>query len=345
MSGPPAVPAPQVAGRWGGVRLALAAVLCLGLWQVVERVSGGGLHPRLPEMLAAAETMREATRAIAAEKSARGLMQPPEVDPNRTGLIGPELTGLTTTMGDLASKRTVTNPDFAAALLRMVDGLGLPRGAPAVVVLSGSFVGADIASMAALEAIGIRPVVVVSLSASMYGATDPGFTLLDMLGTLRRRGILATRPSLAVFGGEAGVAHGMEPEVVAALRASAAREGVELIEEPPFPALAERLADRIRTLLGGRAPALLVNVGGALVALGTCPQSFELPPGLSRRPLGCSAGAPGLVQRLAGDGGVPVLHVINIRRMALDSGLPFDPRPLPVPGRNPAVYGRSRAVE
>ena len=50
-------------------------------------------------------------------------------------------------------------------------------------------------------------------------------------------------------------------------------------------------------------------------------------------------GTPGLALRLAGDGGAPILHVINIRRMALEMGLPFDPVPLPRPGLSPAVYG------
>jgi hypothetical protein len=34
--------------------------------------------------------------------------------------------------------------------------------------------------------------------------------------------------------------------------------------------------------------------------------------------------------------------VLNLRRLALELGLPFDPMPLPTPGDNPAVYGAGR---
>nr|WP_256515189.1 poly-gamma-glutamate system protein [Alsobacter ponti] len=316
---------------------ALASVL---VWQAVERLGATRLHPRAYEMLAAAQTLQAASRIIAAEKTARGLMQPESVDPNRTGLIGPEYTPITTTVGELPAKRSVANPDFAAALVRLIDSVGLPRGAPVVVILSGSFVGADIAAVAAVEALGLRPVLVVSLSASMFGATDPDFNILDMLGLLRRRGVLQTRPELAVLGGEMGVASGMEPEAVALLRLSAFREGAKLVSEPTLAGLVDRLVEQTQAALGpGVRPGLVINVGGALVALGNCPQSYEMPPGLSRRPLACGQGTPGLALRLAGDGRAPILHVINIRRMALELGLPFDPVPLPRPGLNPAVYG------
>ena len=37
---------------------------------------------------------------------------------------------------------------------------------------------------------------------------------------------------------------------------------------------------------------------------------------------------------------VPVLHLLNIKRLALDWGLPFDPVPLPTIGESKRVYGR-----
>jgi hypothetical protein len=40
--------------------------------------------------------------------------------------------------------------------------------------------------------------------------------------------------------------------------------------------------------------------------------------------------------------GVPLLHVLNIRRLAVEWGLPFDPVPLPAPGNNSAIYGSVR---
>src|SRR5258708_11333256 len=116
-------------------------------------------------MLNAARAMEAASRVLVAERQMQRLMQGREIDPNRTGMIGSEFTTITTTLGDLASKRTATNPDFAAALVRRLATLDLPRGTPVVIVLSRSFVGGNIAAIATAEALGLRPILVASLSA------------------------------------------------------------------------------------------------------------------------------------------------------------------------------------
>jgi poly-gamma-glutamate system protein len=256
-------------------------------------------------------------------------------------MIGNEYTPITTTLGDLPSKRTTTNPDFAAALVRLIASLDLPRGTPVMIVLSGSFVGANVATIAASEALGLRPVIVVSLSASMWGANDPSFNWLDVATALRERGIIRARTTVAVLGGEGAVGGGMEEASVALLRTSAAREGVPIVEARPLQALIEALLERVDTALGGARAGAVINVGGALIGLGSCRESYEFPPGLTHNPIPCSAGTPGLVMRLS-ERGIPSLHVLNMRRLALELGLPFDPVPLPTPGDNSKVYGAPR---
>ena len=333
---------PRAISRWPLSALIFAAVLSILTWLGVEVLITARLHPRLYEMLIAARTVQAASRAVVAEKLARGLMQPKTIDPNRTGLIGSEITAITTTVGDLGSKRTVTNPDFAAALVRMIDTLRLPRGTPVVLVVSGSFVGADVAALAAVEALGLRPILVASLGASMFGATDPEFNLLDMLGMLQRDGVLQTRVKVAVLGGEQGVAGGMDPKAITLLRDSAAREDVPLVDQGSLPELVDHLLSHIETT--GSKIGLVINVGGAIVALGSCPESYIFPPGLSARPTPCTKGTPGLVMRLSYSG-IPALHVINLRRLAIEMGIPFDPIPLPQPGFNRAVYGFNSSIK
>ena len=105
--------------------LAVAALAAIGAWLVAEQTTHRAIHPRLPEMLTAARAMQSAHAVLRAEKEARGLMQPASIDPNRTGMIGQEHTGITTTLGDLPSKRTATNPDLAAVIVQdgqAVDG-------------------------------------------------------------------------------------------------------------------------------------------------------------------------------------------------------------------------------
>jgi poly-gamma-glutamate system protein len=177
---------PRTRARLPSVWLAAAAVLSVAGWLVTEGVLGRLTHPRHAEMLTAARTMQVASRVLVVEKDMRGLMPPRDADPNRTGMIGAEFTPITTTLGDLTSKRTTTNPDFAAALVGQFASLDLPRATPVVIVLSGSFVGANVATIAAAEALALRPIVIASLSASMWGANDLQFNCIARIGSARR---------------------------------------------------------------------------------------------------------------------------------------------------------------
>jgi poly-gamma-glutamate system protein len=323
--------------------LALAAAVSIALWLMLEQALQRPIHSQFAEMLMAARSMQAASRVLWMEKDARGLTPSAQADPNRTGMIGQEYTPITTTIGELPAKRTATNPDFAAALVRQIASLALARGTPVVIVVSGSFVGGDIAAITATETLGLRPIVIASLSASMWGANEPEFNLTDMLSTLRERNVIRTRAVAAVLGGGGAIGGSMDADGVAALRRSAARDGVPIVEARPVAAVIDALLTRINATAGDARPGAVINVGGALIGLGSCRESHEWPPGLTRRAPPCSDGTPGLAMRLAADG-LPVLHIINMRRLALEWGLPFDPTPLPIPGNNTAIYGSAKSA-
>ena len=182
----------------------------------------------------------------------------------------------------------------------------------------------------------------------MWGATDPQFNWLDMAAVLRARGVIRTRVAAAVLGGDGAAGDGMDAAGVAVLRASAARAGVPMIEARPLAALIDALLDRVNTSNADATTekvekrwGAVINVGGALIGLGSCRESYELRPGLTPWVLSCTAGTPGLATRLS-QAGVPLLHVLNIRRLAVEWGLPFDPAPLPAPGNNAAIYRSGR---
>jgi hypothetical protein len=177
--------APRVQSSLKPTWLAVAAAVSIAVWFVFEQALQRPIHPQFAEMLMAARSMQAASRVLWLEKEMRGLAPSMQADPNRTGMIGQEYTPITTTIGELPAKRTATNPDFAAALVRQIASLGLARGTPVVIVVSGSFVGGDVAAITATETLGLRPIVIASLSASMWGANEPEFSLIDMLAALR----------------------------------------------------------------------------------------------------------------------------------------------------------------
>ncbi len=332
---------PRTTRKFSPLWLVPAAVAAIGVWLYAENNARRIIHPGFPEMIAAARVVQSASLILRTEKQARGLLQPPDIDPNRTGMIGSEYTSITTTLGDIGSKRTATNPDIAALFVRLLATLELRRGTPVVIVTSGSFAGGNIAAIAAAEALGLRPLIITSLGSSMYGANDPDFNWLDMLALLRAKGAVQSSAIAAVVGGESATGSSMEPEGLAALRATAARHNVPLIEKRPLSVLVDALMESIARNLGPNVhTGAVINVGGALIGLGTCKESYELPPGILKG-VACHEGTPGLAFRLA-ESGLPMLNVINFRRLAIEYGLPFDPSPLPMPGDNRAVYGSAR---
>jgi poly-gamma-glutamate system protein len=221
----------------------------------------------------------------------------------------------------------------------LIDGLHLPALTPVVLVLSGSYVGADVAMLAALEALDLRPVVVISAGTSQWGANNPEFNILDILALLRERGLIRSAVTVAAIGGPDGAGAGMDDPTQAALRASAARHGVPLVEAHPLAAVVDGLVGRANAALAGATAGAVINVGGAVVGPGTCNESFTFPSGVTAAPVPCSGGGtPGVLMRFLSPD-VPAVHILNIMRLAAQMDLPFDPMPLPRPGDNLALYG------
>lgn len=326
---------PLTATPWA--LLAAAAALSVLLWLGVEAMLGRFTHTAYPDMVRAAHAMQAATQVAREQRTRLGLMQDIATDPNRTGLIGSEFTDLTTSLGDPAAKRTATNPDLAAALVRRVAELDLPPGSPVAVLVSGSFIGANIASIVAVETLGLKPVLVSSLGASMHGATDPELTWLDIEAELRARGVIATKSTVALIGGGSATGGGLSDEGVAAFRAAAQRNAVPVLDEGGVADLLDRVEALIAAEAGGQPP-LLINSGGSVAALGTCIDGDRLPLLATGATLPCTDGVPGLVVRTA-NRAIPVVHLLNMREVAASWGLPYDPYPLPMVGNNRAVYG------
>ena len=106
----------------------------------------------------------------------------------------------------------------------------------------------------------------------------------------------------------------------------ARRSGLPLIEGAT---LAERIRRRLQiydTAAGGKPIRCFVNVGGATANYGDTEASLQVPNGLVLRvPSLPSSPSRGLVFEFAARG-VPVVHLLYVKGLARDNGLPFDPR-------------------
>lgn len=277
-------------------------------------------HPAAPAMARAVARAEAAFAAVDARKRAAELPLRTDSPVPWAALLGEEFTPLTTTLGSLQAKEVATNPAWAALLVRWLHDAGVRAGDAVGVTASGSFPGLIVCALAAARELGARPVLVVSLGSSAYGANLPEATWLDLAAWVSGAGILATDAAAVTMGGEEDRGEGLLPEGQALLAAAAARHGVRL--EVPAD-LGAAIALRLETLTAAGAVAV-VNIGGGQAALGRCPHAATLPSGPwdGHRP--CACAERGVLARLQ-DRGVPVIHLLEVRTLAARHGL--DPEP------------------
>jgi poly-gamma-glutamate system protein len=208
-----------------------------------------------------------------------------------------------------------------------------------------------LAVLSACEVEGVDPVLILSLGASQYGANLPGLSDAEMLAALEEKGIFRTRPAALSLGGEddtgasefGDIDSGKALKVIADARARA--WGIPLLLPAGNALPADRAAasarDHLELYFRDGSPRLFINIGGGQVAYGSTPASLHLPNGIIREaPVKATGKDRGLIFDFL-DRGIPVIHFLNIKGMALANGLPVDPVPLPGIGVSP-IYRRAR---
>jgi poly-gamma-glutamate system protein len=311
-------------------RIVAAGVVSLIAWLALQTLAPRGSIEWSEEMLQAAAHMERATAAVARRSETAGIPIDESLDPNRTGLIGPEYTPLFTTLGRLEAKRTTTNPDLAGLVVHLLRRAGVAAGDTIAVGCSASFPALLIAALTAAEALDVHPVTILSLGASSYGATRPGLTLLDIHELLLSDGILSTPPAAVSLGGEGDVGAEFDPAIRDLLLERIRASGTPLLEDPD---LRGNVARRMAIYLGApeRRVAAFLNIGGSDANLGTSPLVLNVEPGLNADLELPPQEERGVLFEMAARG-VPVIHLLNIRGLALRYGLPWDPVPLSAPG-------------
>ncbi|MBM3789416.1 MAG: poly-gamma-glutamate system protein, partial [Acidobacteria bacterium] len=119
-------------------RILAAGVVSLAAFCTLH-AGGAPPQPCDSAMLRAAQRMDEAVRTVARHRDSTGGILDVSLDPNRTGLIGPEDGELTTSVGHLEAKRTTANPDMAALIVHLLCRAGAKAGDTIAVGSSGSF--------------------------------------------------------------------------------------------------------------------------------------------------------------------------------------------------------------
>ncbi len=244
-------------------------------------------------------------------------------DPRVTGLIGPELSEITTTMGDLEAKRTTINPDFGALVVGLLSEAGIRPGDTIAIGCSGSFPALMLASLAAAEAMNLHPRVILSLGSSSWGASNPEFTIWHIWQVLREKGILQNNPDAVSLGGEYDTGSGFEDDIAARLTGQITKSGVSLINNPVLP---ENIGIRNSIYFNGKPGSIkaFISTGGSYSSLGTSAEILKVKPGLVQKARMPAPEEQGMIHSMLGKG-IPAIHLLYIKGLAQQYNLPWDP--------------------
>lgn len=242
-------------------------------------------------------------------------------------LLGEPLTSISSVDAEPEVKRAALNPNLAALVVELFDEAGVRSGDRIAVGLSGSYPGLNVAVLAACQSLELEPVIVASVAASAYGATDPDFTWLDMERVLREAELFDYQSISASLGGANDLATNLTADGRFALANAISRNDVPRIKAGD---LAESIDLRREIYLAEsrsdaddlRGYSLYVNVGGGAASLGRSGVAPVLHSGLIERLNGADYEQPGIAHWFV-ENSVPVVNLRSLPSLLSDRGIPL----------------------
>jgi poly-gamma-glutamate system protein len=303
------------------------------------------ISPSYDLKIKAARLMQESMLALKNNRMESGIFIDDENDPNETGLVGSPFSLITTDEGDLDAKLTTLDPNFSAGIIELMLEMGLNRGDTIAILLTGSMPGANIAVLTAAKAIGLVPIIITSVGASQWGANHVDFTWLDMEAILYNSGLISNRSIAASIGGRNDMGRLLSPSGREIIVNNISNHGLPIIKKTK---LAENIEGRMQLFeryINIEDYSAMINIGGGVASLGTSFNSKLLAAGIvsraevteiSLREGGIEGTLSKFVQK-----NVPVLHVLNIKSLTEQLGMPFAPIPIPEIGSG-SLYAEER---
>ena len=303
------------------------------------------ISPSYDLKIKAARLMQESMLALKNNRMESGVFIDDENDPNETGLVGSPFSLITTDEGNLDAKLTTLDPNFSAGMVDLMFEMRLQRGDTIAILLTGSMPGANIAVLTAAKAIGLVPIMITSVGASQWGANHVDFTWLDMEAILYNNGFITNRSIAASIGGRNDIGRLLSPDGRGIIVNNILNHGIPIIKKTK---LAENIEERMQLFeryINIEDYSAMINIGGGVASLGTSFNSKLLAAGIvsraevteiSLREGGIEGTLSKFVQK-----NVPVLHVLNIKSLTEQLGMPFAPIPIPEIGSG-SLYAEER---
>ena len=317
-----------------------AAILSLAAYILVQLFPSKSDSHYSDKMIKAAQIMDNAIVTIGEYCDQVGIPIDETIDPNRTGLIGPQISAIATTLGNLGAKRTTTNPNFAGVIVHLLEQTGVPKGDTIAIGCSASFPALMIATVAAVKAMEVHPVIIISLGSSSFGATNPDFNLLQIYEVLLKEKIFDVKPAAISLGGDRDVGRDFGSGVKEKLIQQIHFSGIPFIFESD---LTKNIARRMKIYLGDseqRKISAFINIGGSYANIGTSELVLKLKPGLNEEMLIPPGAERGVLFEMAAKD-IATIHLLYVKGLVMKYGIPWDPIPLPKAGENELLLAQS----
>ena len=282
--------------------------------------------------LAAAESMAACMDAVREYKHELGLSISPE-DIHHTGMIGAAWSPITTTSGALEAKRTSANPDMAALMVQLLEEAGVKPGDVIGAGFSGSFPALNLAVLSACRAMDVEVIYIASVGASTYGANQIELTFPHMAHRLAAEGLVDGPPAMTSLGGDMDCGLDMEEDIRRQMLFELEQYQTPVLYEKDFAANVQRrmaLYEQLGPI------ACFIGVGGNMTTSGR-----------NETQLGWGVIDPeyisevnedsGLVEHYAAQG-TAVIHLLNVKQLVADYGMPYDPETLCPPGKSDIFF-------
>ncbi len=297
------------------------------------------------KMEAATQT-REAYREVKTYRQSLGIEIDNVDDLTESGLLGVESSPITTVRGNLESKLTSINPNWAAYIVDLLDQTGVKKGDAVLIGLTGSFPALDIATIIAIQCYGAKPVWIASEGSSSYGANIPGLTWMSIENLLVSKGFLKDHAIAAAVGGGSNVGGGLALDAREILKANIIGSGVTLVDTLPLTAAIAQEEVLFENATKGMRVPLFINIGGGISNLGTSGAQAIFTPGIQKQESILELEKepfPGNMTNYLKKG-LSVIDLRDIPALARMADLPLAPAVMAQPGDSDKLFKSTRYI-
>lgn len=323
--------------RFSRLTLLFVCILSLASLITIEYFKTNVPQTYYYQKLAAAMLTEQCMAAIKSVRLKKHIAIEPENDPQRSGMIGEAFNYLTSGHGSLNIKQTTINPNFAGLIVSWLKQIGIKPGDTIAVGMNGSYPALNIAVLAAVKTLELKPIIIISMSSTQWGANIPRLLWPDMLHVLNQRQLIPYTPVAASLGGTHDHLQNMTPQAKASLLNTIKKYQLPFIDSKnTLDGIDKRMQIYMEHAKNSQIK-VYINVGAVATVYEKRGKRHALKPGLNTSmPVAAASGDSVMLRFMKS--GVPVINLIDIEAIAEKYELPIAPTTRPTLGQGSIFF-------